>query len=164
MTDIPALIERLRAHCYCGSSKWLTEDRPESDLCDVCLAATALAEQGKALAAARVAEGEAMLVVEQQDREIERLREERDNWKREFDDGLIDLRRAWGSAFADCERLSVQLAEAREVVEELANDLEPEINERYMAPDVHPAMRPKYERDMEIVTRARQWLASTEKQ
>ena len=72
-TDIPALIERLRAHCYCGSSKWLTEDRPESDLCDVCLAATALAEQGKALAAARVAEGEAMLVVEQQDREIARL-------------------------------------------------------------------------------------------
>ena len=44
-TDIPALIERLRAHCYCGSSKWLTEDRPESDLCDICLAATALAEQ-----------------------------------------------------------------------------------------------------------------------
>ena len=72
-TDIPALIERLRAHCYCGSFKWVYEDR-ESDLCDVCLAAAALAEQAA---------------------EIERLREERDNWKREFDDGLIDLRRAW---------------------------------------------------------------------
>ena len=44
MTDIPALIERLRAHCYCGSFKWVYEDR-ESDVCDIHCAAAALAEQ-----------------------------------------------------------------------------------------------------------------------
>ena len=73
-TDVPALIERLRAHCYCGSSKWLTEDRPESDLCDVCLAATSLAEQAEEIERLRVAEGEAMLVVEQQGQGIAKVR------------------------------------------------------------------------------------------
>ena len=153
-TDIPALIERLRAHCYCGSSKWLTEDRPESDLCDVCLAATALAEQGKALAAARVAEGEAMLVVEQQDREIARL------------ERLCDLQQGQLTAEQDARDTACrQLAEAREVLVDIA----------HMAGDEKP--NPKdydgyhgcrvlgfNEGAWQAAQIARQWLASTEKQ
>ena len=102
-TDIPALIERLRRHCYCGSLKWAYEDR-ESDVCDIHCAAAALAEQGKALAAARVAEGEAMLVVEQQDREIARL------------ERLCDLQQGQLTAEQDARDTACrQLAEAREV-------------------------------------------------
>ena len=95
----------------------------------------ALAEQGKALAAARVAEREAMLVVEQQDREIERLREENnlERARRRVDErSNATLRR--------------QLAEAREVLQDIKD---------------HGGGDDSY---LYCWDRARQWLASTEKQ
>jgi uncharacterized protein with PhoU and TrkA domain len=50
--------------------------------------------------------------------------------------------------------LKTQLASARELMEEAANDIWYMVNAEYHGPDdVHPAMRAKYARDIEIVTR-----------
>lgn len=68
--------------------------------------------------------------------------------------GMVDLDplRAWAEA-----RLARE-AELVSLVEELATELEAEINERYDAdhPDgIHPALVRRYERDMDTVRRAR---------
>ena len=50
--------------------------------------------------------------------------------------------------------LKTQLAAARELMEEAAVDIGYMVNAEYHGPDdVHPAMRAKYTRDMEIVSR-----------
>ena len=50
--------------------------------------------------------------------------------------------------------LRTQLAAARELMAEAATDIEYMVNAEYHGPDdVHPAMRAKYTRDMEIVSR-----------
>ena len=125
-TDIPALIERLRK---------LHESTVGAQVYAVC--ATALVEQGKALAAARVAEGEAMLVVEQQDREIARL-------ERHLEGIESQVQHDYPAVTAALRR---QLAEARAVVEGLGKLIE---NDEQM--------------DLELFDRARQLFASTEEQ
>lgn len=54
----------------------------------------------------------------------------------------------------DIERLQAMLKEC-------ADDLESEIEGRYHGVKDHPAMTPKYERDMETVKRARALIAET---
>jgi hypothetical protein len=50
--------------------------------------------------------------------------------------------------------LKTQLAAARELMAEAATDIKYMVNAEYHGPDdVHPAMRAKYTRDMEIVSR-----------
>jgi hypothetical protein len=50
--------------------------------------------------------------------------------------------------------VEAQLAAARKLMAEAAEDIEYMVNAEYHGPnDVHPAMRAKYTRDMEIVTR-----------
>ena len=156
MTDIPALIDTLNRYS-CQEHTALGDDEG-CVACEVWRdmrnAAAALAEQGKALAAARVAEGEAMLVVEQQDREIARL------------ERLCDLQQGQLTAEQDARDTACrQLAEAREVLVDIA----------HMAGDEKP--NPKdydgyhgcrvlgfNEGTWQAAQIARQWLASTEKQ
>lgn len=68
-------------------------------------------------------------------------RAERDAWALEAHERNDDNRLA-----------GTQLAAARVVMREAAMDLESFVNDQYNGPDgVHPAMRRKYDRDMEIV-------------
>ena len=54
----------------------------------------------------------------------------------------------------EADTLRTQLAAARELMEEAAQDIEYMVNAEYHGPnDVHPAMRAKYARDIDIVTR-----------
>ena len=53
--------------------------------------------------------------------------------------------------------------ELAEMLDGIANDLAAEINDRYGAPEVHPALKIKYERDMEPVRRAVALLARIKK-
>jgi hypothetical protein len=82
--------------------------------------------------------------------EIRALRKERDEAvqrRREIDDEAFDYAE-------QIETLRTQLAAARDLMEEAANDIWYMVNAEYHGPDdVHPAMRAKYTRDMEIVTR-----------
>jgi hypothetical protein len=58
------------------------------------------------------------------------------------------------SAEAERDTLRTQLAAARELMAEAATDIGYLVNAEYHGPDdVHPAMRAKYTRDMEIVSR-----------
>jgi hypothetical protein len=82
--------------------------------------------------------------------EVRALRKERDEAvqrRREIDDEAFDYAE-------QIETLRTQLAAARDLMEEAANDIWYMVNAEYHGPDdVHPAMRAKYTRDMEIVTR-----------
>ena len=60
-----------------------------------------------------------------------------------------------GGAIAAIERLTVERDALRALVAELADELESEVEGHYHAIKDHPAMMPKYERDMEPVKRAR---------
>lgn len=48
-----------------------------------------------------------------------------------------------------------EIEKLKALVKELADDLESEVEGRYQSVKGHPAMKPKYERDMEPVRRAR---------
>jgi len=73
--------------------------------------------------------------------------------RREIDDEAFDYAE-------QIETLKTQLAAARELMEEAANDIWYMVNAEYHGPDdVHPAMRAKYARDIEIVTRLTAALA-----
>lgn len=65
--------------------------------------------------------------------------------------GALTLRR---EEFASFEAL----LSAQPLLEELANDMGAEIDARYGFPDVHPAMEPRYVRDMATVDAARDLL------
>jgi 8-oxo-dGTP pyrophosphatase MutT (NUDIX family) len=82
--------------------------------------------------------------------EVRALREQRDaavKRRREIDDEAFDYAE-------QIETLKTQLAAARELMEEAAVDIGYMVNAEYHGPDdVHPAMRAKYARDMEIVSR-----------
>jgi predicted nucleic acid-binding Zn-ribbon protein len=67
--------------------------------------------------------------------------------RREIDDEAFDYAE-------QIETLKTQLAAARELMAEAAVDIKYMVNAEYHGPDdVHPAMRAKYTRDMEIVSR-----------
>lgn len=68
---------------------------------------------------------------------------------------------AAGRFQADAEKAEAALADAREALSECADDLQREIEDRYASTLDHPAIRPKYERDMATVARARAALASS---
>jgi hypothetical protein len=51
-----------------------------------------------------------------------------------------------------------RLEEAEKVIQNLADELEAEVEGRYRATKSHPAMASRYERDMETVRVARKWL------
>lgn len=82
--------------------------------------------------------------------EIRALREERDaavQRRREIDNEAFDYAE-------QIETLKTQLAAARELMAEAAMDIKYMVNAEYHGPDdVHPAMRAKYLRDIEIVSR-----------
>jgi uncharacterized protein involved in exopolysaccharide biosynthesis len=82
--------------------------------------------------------------------EIRALRQQRDEAvkrRREIDDEAFDYAE-------QIETLRTQLAAARELMAEAAMDIRYMVNAEYHGPDdVHPAMRAKYTRDMEIVSR-----------
>jgi len=59
--------------------------------------------------------------------------------------------------------MSTFLSALVDALREVTDDLEAEINDRYGAPEVHPALKIKYERDMEPVRRAVSLLARIEK-
>jgi hypothetical protein len=61
---------------------------------------------------------------------------------------------AYDTLTRERDALKTQLAAARKLMAEAAEDIEYMVNAEYHGPnDVHPAMRAKYTRDMEIVTR-----------
>ena len=82
--------------------------------------------------------------------QIDTLTRERDaavKRRREIDDEAFDYAE-------QIETLKTQLAAARELMTDAAIDIEYRVNAEYHGPDdVHPAMRAKYTRDMEIVSR-----------
>lgn len=51
-----------------------------------------------------------------------------------------------------------EIERLRAALRECVDDLEAEINARYRWPDVHPALRRQYERDMVTVRQAREAL------
>lgn len=53
------------------------------------------------------------------------------------------------------------VAKLREMVRELSDDLEAELNGRYEGTKDHPAMKRRYDRDLEPVLRARSLLIET---
>jgi hypothetical protein len=78
---------------------------------------------------------------------LTRERDEAVKRRREIDDEAFDYAE-------QIETLKTQLAAARELMAEAATDIGYMVNAEYHGPnDVHPAMRAKYTRDMEIVTR-----------
>jgi septal ring factor EnvC (AmiA/AmiB activator) len=78
---------------------------------------------------------------------LTRERDEAVKRRREIDDEAFDYAE-------QIETLRTQVAAARKLMAEAAEDIEYMVNAEYHGPnDVHPAMRAKYTRDMEIVTR-----------
>ena len=57
---------------------------------------------------------------------------------------------------------SVSISELAAALAELADDLEAEINGRYLDSNVHPALARRYDRDMQPVRNARALLARIE--
>ena len=63
--------------------------------------------------------------------------------------------------FCKCKQDAERICALENLVRELAMDLENEIDNRYShGIKDHPAMKPKYERDMEVCRRARGLLAA----
>lgn len=60
-------------------------------------------------------------------------------------------------------RSAAEIERLRSLLKECADDLAAEIEHRYDRVKDHPAMLPRYERDMEPVTKARTALASEQK-
>jgi 8-oxo-dGTP pyrophosphatase MutT (NUDIX family) len=88
--------------------------------------------------------------------EIRALRQQRDEARKERDHYMIVGFWRLDRIYA----LETQLAAARELMEEAAVDIGYMVNAEYHGPDdVHPAMRAKYARDIEIVTRLTAALA-----
>jgi uncharacterized protein with PhoU and TrkA domain len=82
--------------------------------------------------------------------EVRALREERDAAGKERDHYMIVGLQRLDRIYA----VEAQLAAARELMAEAAEDIGYMVNAEYHGPDdVHPAMRAKYTRDMEIVSR-----------
>ena len=78
------------------------------------------------------------------------LTRERDEARKERDHYMIVGLQRLDRIYA----VEAQLAAARKLMAEAAEDIEYRVNAEYHGPnDVHPAMRAKYTRDMEIVTR-----------
>ena len=59
---------------------------------------------------------------------------------------------------ADNEKLRAEIGRLRELVKDLADDLESEVEGHYIGVKDHPAMMPKFERDMANVRKARRVL------
>ena len=82
--------------------------------------------------------------------QIDTLTRERDEARKERDHYMIVGLQRLDRIYA----VEAQLAAARKLMAEAAEDIEYMVNAEYHGPnDVHPAMRAKYTRDMEIVTR-----------
>lgn len=56
------------------------------------------------------------------------------------------------------ESLMQRILDLETMVDELASDLESEVNARYHGVKDHPVMKKKYDSDMEIVSRAREMI------
>ena len=63
-----------------------------------------------------------------------------------------------GAEIEDNEKLRAEIASLRELVKDLADDLESEVEGHYIGVKDHPAMTPKFERDMANVRKARRVL------
>jgi hypothetical protein len=61
---------------------------------------------------------------------------------------------------AERDALATKLARLATLAAEVANDLEIELNARYHAPNVHPALQGRYNRDMQPVRKLRAVLES----
>lgn len=96
---------------------------------------------------------------------VERLRVRAINPSREitFADGSKVVIESLPARDALLEEAAAEIERLRGLLKECANDLAAEIEHRYDRMKDHPAMMPKYERDMEPVTRARAALSPEQK-
>ena len=62
---------------------------------------------------------------------------------------------------AEIKELTETETELRRIVKDLADELEAEVEHRYASTKDHPAMKDRYDRDMEAVLRARAALTTT---